>query len=103
MSPTDLQVAASLALAKPVGAPKATSAAQIDKVAKDFEAVFVNEMLGGMFAGIATDGPFGGGPGEAIFRSMMIEHYSKTITAQGGFGLADAVKHELLKTQEIMP
>ena len=104
MSPVDAQVSASLALAKPLGVPpKATNAAQADKVAKDFEAVFVNEMLGSMFQGISTDGPFGGGPGEAIFRSMMIEHYSKAISAQGGFGLATAVKHELLKTQEKMP
>ena len=103
MNAGDVQLSASLALAKPVDAPKATNAARVDKVAKDFEAVFINEMMGSMFAGIATDGPFGGGPGEAIFRSMMIEHYSKTITAQGGFGLANAVKHELLKTQETMP
>jgi Rod binding domain-containing protein len=104
MTPGDLQLSASLALAKPLsGPPKPANAAQVDKVAKDFESVFVNEMLGGMFEGIATDGPFGGGPGEAIFRSMMIEHYSKTIAAQGGFGLADAVKHELLKTQEMSP
>jgi Rod binding domain-containing protein len=104
MSPVDAQFSASLALAKPLGAPpKPSNAAQVDKVAKDFESIFINEMLGSMFQGIATDGEFGGGPGEAIFRSMMIEHYSKTITAQGGFGLADAVKHELLKTQEKMP
>jgi flagellar protein FlgJ len=104
MSPVDLQLSASLALAKPLGGPpKAVNAEQAAKVAKDFEAVFVNEMLGSMFQGITTDGQFGGGPGEAIFRSMMIEHYSKTITAQGGFGLADAVKHELLRTQEKMP
>ena len=104
MSPADLQLSASLALAKPLASPgKPANAAQVDKVAKDFESVFINEMLGGMFEGITTDGEFGGGPGEAMFRSMMIEHYSKTIAAQGGFGLADAVKHELLKTQETMP
>ena len=104
MSPADLQLSTTLALAKPLGTlPKAGNAVQVDKVAKDFESVFINEMLGGMFEGIATDGAFGGGPGEAIFRSMMIEHYSKTIAAQGGFGLADAVKHELLKVQEKMP
>jgi len=97
----DLQFSASLALAKPA-APQAAGKdpAQIAKVAKDFESVFVNEILGAMFEGIKTDGPFGGGPGEAIFRSMMIEQYSKTIAAQGGFGLADAVKHELLRAQE---
>ena len=97
----DLQTTASLARAKtPLPNVKVTNADQAGKVAKDFEAVFINEILGSMFEGVATDGPFGGGPGEAIFRSMMIENYSKTIASQGGFGLADAVKRELLRAQE---
>ena len=100
-APVDLQVTAALARGKP-SAPnvKISDADQAAKVAKDFEAVFINEMLGQMFEGIATDGPFGGGPGEAIFRSMMIDNYSKTIAKQGGFGLSDAVKRELLHAQE---
>jgi Rod binding domain-containing protein len=97
----DLQLSSALSLAKPaLPPPSAKNADQAGKVAKDFEAVFINEIMGAMFEGISTDGPFGGGPGETIFRSMMIENYSKTIAAQGGFGLADAVKHELLRAQE---
>ena len=101
-APVDLQVTAALSRSKALAPnmPKVQNADQAIKVAKDFEAVFINEMLGSMFQGIATDGPFGGGPGESIFRSMMIDNYSKTIAAQGGFGLADAVKRELLHTQE---
>jgi flagellar protein FlgJ len=73
---------------------------QLTKAARDFEAVFINEFMGAMFEGVSTDGPFGGGPGETMFRSMMIENYSKTIAAQGGIGLAAAVKRELLHAQE---
>ena len=101
MSPADLQLSTALSLAKPVVArPVAKDAGQAAKVAEDFEAIFINQMMGAMFEGIKSDGPFGGGPGEAIFRSMMIEQYSKTIAAQGGFGLADAVKRELIQAQE---
>jgi flagellar protein FlgJ len=97
----DLQISSALAPAKPaLPPPSAKNADQADKVSKDFEAVFINEIVGAMFEGIKTDGPFGGGPGEGIFRSMMIEHYSKTIAGQGGFGLAAAVKRELLRAQE---
>jgi len=32
---------------------------------------------------------------------MMIDQYSKTIAGQGGFGLADQVKREILRLQEI--
>jgi peptidoglycan hydrolase FlgJ len=101
MSTSDLQLSAALAGAKPhTPSLSAKNPTQAAKVAQDFEAVFINEIIGTMFEGIKTDGPFGGGPGEAIFRSMMIDQYSKTIAAQGGFGLADAVKHELLRAQE---
>jgi flagellar protein FlgJ len=95
------QFSAAATLAKPA-IPKlsAKNEEQASKVAKDFEAVFINEIMGSMFQGISTEGPFGGGPGEGIFRSMMIENYSKTMAAQGGFGLANAVKHELLRAQE---
>jgi Rod binding domain-containing protein len=101
MSASDLQISSALSAAKPLLPPAATAdAAKAAKAAKDFEAVFISQFVGTMFEGIKTDGPFGGGPGEAIFRSLMIDQYSKSIAAQGGFGLADAVKRELLKAQE---
>jgi len=56
-----------------------------------------------MFQGISTDGPFGGGAGEAMFRSLLMDQYGKAIADQGGFGLASAVKASLLKTQEARP
>ena len=101
MSAADLTVASALTSAKPSAAlavPK--TAAGIDKAAKDFEAVFINEMLGAMFEGIKTDGAFGGGPGEEMFRSLMIEQYSKSIANQGGFGLGPAIKRQLIALQE---
>ena len=42
--------------------------AAMDKAAKDFEGVFITQFLGSMFSGIKTDGPTGGGQGEAMFR-----------------------------------
>ena len=101
MDAANLQTSAAILSAKPAIPPAfARTAAAAGKAAQDFEAVFINEFLGAMFEGIETDGPFGGGPGEAIFRSLMIEQYSKTIASQGGFGLADAVKRQLLSAQE---
>jgi len=101
MSTADLQLSAALSATKPQGVlGPAKNADQATKAAQDFEAVFINEFMGAMFEGIKTDGPFGGGPGEAIFRSLMIDQYSKAIAKQGGFGLAAAVKNELLHAQE---
>jgi Rod binding domain-containing protein len=101
MSP-DIASAMTIARATPVQAPSATAnATTAKKAAQDFESVFVSQMLGQMFSGLATDGPFGGGEGEAMFRSLMLDEYGKQITAQGGIGLADAVTRQLLKHQEI--
>jgi len=72
----------------------------VKKVAQQFESVFITQFMGEMFSGISTDGPTGGGQGEEMFRSLMLDEYGKQISAQGGFGLAAAVQRELLKTQE---
>ncbi len=85
----------------PVQTPHATAdAAKARKAAQDFESVFLSQYLGAMFEGISTDPPFGGGQGEAMFRSMMIDEYAKSISSQGGIGLADSVTKELLTLQE---
>ena len=74
--------------------------AQLEKVAKDFEAVFLTEMLKPMFEGLEVDSTFGGGKGEEVFRGMLMDEYGKIIADQGGVGLADNIKAELLKLQE---
>ncbi len=70
------------------------------KAAEDFEAVFIGRMLQPMFAGIKSDGMFGGGHAEEIFRSMLVEEMGKTIAKGGGIGIADAVYRELVSIQE---
>lgn len=75
--------------------------AKIDAAAKDFEAFFLSQVLENMFAGIRTDGVFGGGHGESVFRSFMLQEYGKVIANQGGIGLSDAVKRDMLRMQEV--
>ncbi len=53
-----------------------------------------------MFQGISTDGPFGGGQGEEMFRSLMLDEYGKEIVARGGFGLSASITKQLLAHQE---
>jgi len=74
---------------------------KIDAVAQDFEAFFVSMMMESMMSGIATDGPFGGGQGERVFRSVMVQEYGKEAAKQSEFGIADAVRTQLLKMQEV--
>ncbi len=70
------------------------------QAAEDLEAVFLTSLLESMFAGIETDGPFGGGHGESVYRSMLNEQYAKAISHSGGIGIADNVYREILKLQE---
>jgi len=81
-------------------APRTSDPAAAKKAAEQFEGVFITQFLGEMFSGISTDGPTGGGQGEEMFRSLLMDEYGKQITAQGGFGLSSAIQRELLKTQE---
>ena len=100
---TDAAIAGATTIAQSASVltPQATNnLAAAKKAAKQFESVLVSQMLGGMFEGISTDGPFGGGEGEAMFRSLMLDEYGKQIVNQGGFGLSDAITKSLLKHQE---
>ena len=99
---TGFQAAMAMAQAAPVKAPVPTGdAAAASKAAKEFESVFISQFLGSMFSGVKTDSMFGGGQGEEMFRSLMIDQYGKQLEQRGGFGLADAVSRQLLKFQEV--
>ncbi len=70
-------------------------------VAEEFEAFFLSQVLDSMFKGIKSDGMFGGGHGEGVYRPLLLQEYGKLLAERGGIGLADAVMRELLITQEI--
>ena len=52
-----------------------------------------------MFQGLDANGPFGGGAGEEMFRSVMTEALGKQVVKAGGIGLADTVQRVILKLQ----
>lgn len=71
------------------------------KVAEDFEAVFLGQMLQPMFQNIDAAEPFGGSPSEKMWRTMQVDEYGKAIAKSGGIGIADAVFREIIKAQEL--
>lgn len=73
--------------------------AKAEETAKEFEALFLQEMLAPVFNQIETDGPFGGGQAEAAFRPLLLEEYARNISEAGGIGVADAVLAEILRLQ----
>lgn len=73
---------------------------KIDQSAKDFEAMFVTEMMRPMFEGIEVDSTFGGGKTEEVFRGFMLDEYGKMVAETGQLGIADMVKQAMIEMQE---
>ena len=63
------------------------------KTAREFEAVFIKEMLthAGLDKALAGDSGYGG----EAFSSMLVETYASELADKGGFGLADQVYRQL--------
>jgi peptidoglycan hydrolase FlgJ len=72
---------------------------KIETTAREFEAVFISEMMKPMFDGIKTDGMFGGGKGEEVFRSILLQEYGKVMSQTGQVGIASHVKESLIQMQ----
>lgn len=72
---------------------------QARRVAEEYEAVFLGQVLKPMFATVRTDGPFGGGFSEDMWRSLQVDEYGKAIARSGGIGIADAVLRQILEMQ----
>jgi flagellar protein FlgJ len=106
ISASDIAAGRTGAAAKAGVAKAGTPKADVDdkavaKAAGEFEAQFVSQMLTQMWQGIETDGYFGGGNGEEMFRGLMINEYGKKIAQSGQLGIADNVRHAMLKMQEV--
>lgn len=77
-----------------------TDPALAHKTGEDFESFFLSQVFENMFAGVGTDSLFGGGNGETVYRSLLLQQYSKVAAKTGGVGIADAVQREILRAQE---
>jgi len=86
-------------------APAATTTAelarrgQIHATAQKFEASFLTSVLQTMFQSLSTAPPFGGGPGEDMWKSFLAEAMAKDMARRGGVGVAASVEREMLKLQ----
>ena len=85
--------------------PTATSAAELAKrghthqTAISFEASFLSTVFQTMFQSVKTSEPFGGGPGEDMWKSFMAEQMAKQVAKRGGIGVSKSVEREMLKLQ----
>ena len=74
---------------------------KIKETAQDFEAFFVTHAFEDMFADLSSDPLFGGGEGEDIFHSFLLQEYGKQVAKAGGVGVSEMVQKQLLQLQEV--
>ena len=68
--------------------------------AESFEAFFLTRMMESMFEGVSTEGMFGGGHAEKIYRSLLLDEYGKEMAKLGTVGVKDYVMQAILQMQE---
>lgn len=74
---------------------------EIDKKAKEFEAMAIGQLLQPMFDTVETNGLFGGGIGEEHYRSFLVNEYGKMLASdKGGLGIAKHVRDHMIKMME---
>lgn len=100
----DLQDSAIKSLQESAKGPMTPEKAK--KVAHEFEAMFISQMLQHMMSDSAGEDAFGGGETDEIYKSMMVDEYGKAITKSGGIGIAAHIERTLtqralLQTQEV--
>lgn len=72
----------------------------VRETAEKFEAQFLSQMMGHMFKGISSEGAFGGGHAEEVWRDFYVEEVTKSFASKGGIGLADTIERQLIQLQE---
>jgi murein DD-endopeptidase MepM/ murein hydrolase activator NlpD len=67
----------------------------VKQVAREFEALFLSQLLSVMREGMGEDGLFEGTTGQDIYTSMMDQALARALAERGGIGLAETVYQQL--------
>ncbi|PKK91825.1 MAG: hypothetical protein CVV64_03795 [Candidatus Wallbacteria bacterium HGW-Wallbacteria-1] len=79
--------------------PSGSENTRLREVSREFESIFVNQMLKAMRKTVMKTGMMDGGTGEEVFTEMLDTEYSKSLAASGGFGLAEMIYKQLSRDQ----
>jgi Rod binding domain-containing protein len=106
MSGSAIQSAGDLAITQAMGPSMASRFARknskqdADTASKDFEGMFMAQMLQPMFDTVSVDPLFGGGHGEEAMRGFLVQEYGKALSKNSHFGIAEAVRAEMERAQQ---
>lgn len=77
------------------GDPAAVADARLRRAARDFEAIFVNQLLRTMRATVPRGGLFPASAGRGLYEGLMDEELARAVSRGRGIGLADLLVREL--------
>jgi hypothetical protein len=80
--------------------PYQSTLAAAQQAGQNFESFFLSQAFENMYAGLGADPLFGGGSGEGVYRSLMIQEYSKVAAKSGMTGIGAEVTREISHMQE---
>ena len=80
--------------------PAPATPGKTKNAAREFESLLIGQLLQPMFETVEVDPLTGGGQGEQMVRSLLVDEYGKLMTASGGIGLSQSINAEILKIQE---
>lgn len=76
---------------------------RLRQACKDFESVFVAQMLKGMRSTVQSSDLFGSQKEEAMFRDMLDDEIARAASEQKGMGIADMLYKQLSRAQKPLP
>lgn len=79
--------------------PAVRANAQAEDTAREFEAVFIGQMMQLMMESVPSDGEFSGGHGEQMFRGILSEKLGSEVAKRGGIGIAPMVLDQIIQLQ----
>ncbi len=77
------------------GAANSKQAAQIEKAAKDFEAIFLGYLVKSMRSTVTESSLWGDGRDMKLYRAMLDEQLATQMAENGGIGLAELLVEQL--------
>ena len=75
------------------------AAAEVDKAARDFEALLLHQMVKSMWRTVPSNGMLSGSKEEELYRDMLNEALATSISEGQGIGIRDLVVKEMEKRE----
>ena len=73
---------------------------KLKKACRDFEAIFIQQMLKAMRQTVQESDLFGKGSEKETFQSLFDEEWSKSLAQQGGIGIGKMLYRQVLSPEE---